>query len=180
MHNYRKCDKFANNRLLGGNIMEANIHSNNNERLLEKKKRHQAIHLLLGEMDLRTHEDIVLELQKQGIKTSQSTVHRDLEHLGIKKNNDGYFKPSHDVQKKFHLDILYDLLISSDSSTSSNVQTYFIKTEKGKAQQIAFHLEQAFNDIVLKTIIDLDSVLVFADGDEATDEFLEVFEGEDE
>lgn len=160
--------------------METNIHSNNNGRLLEKKKRHQAIHLLLEEIDLRTHEDIVLELQNQGIKTSQSTVHRDLEHLGIKKNNDGYFKPSHDVQKKFHLDNLYDLLVSSGSRASSNIQTYFIKTEKGKAQQIAFHLEQAFNDIVLKTIIDLDSVLVFADGDEVTDEFLEVFEAENE
>lgn len=159
--------------------METNIHSKNNERLLEKKKRHQTIHLLLEEMDLRTHEDIVLELQNQGIKTSQSTVHRDLEHLGIKKNNDGYFKPSHDVQKKFHLNILYDLLLSSDSGTASNVQTYFIKTEKGKAQQIAFHLEQAFTSIVLKTFIDLDSVLVFVDGDEVTDEFLEVFKGED-
>jgi transcriptional regulator of arginine metabolism len=160
--------------------MVTTIHSKNNERLLEKEKRHQAIHLLLEKIDLRTHEDIVLELQNQGIKTSQSTVHRDLEHLGIKKNNDGYFKPSHDVQKKFHLDILYDLLVSSDSRTASNVQTYFIKTEKGKAQQIAFHLEQAFSSIVLKTFIDLDSVLVFVDGDEVTDEFLEVFKGEDE
>lgn len=151
------------------------IHLGNNERLLEKKKRHQAIHLLLEKMDLRTHEDIVLELQNQGIKSSQSTVHRDLEHLGIKKNNAGYFRPSHEVQKKFHRDILYDLLISSDSSTSSNVQTYFIKTAKGRAQQIAFHLEQAFSCIVLKTIIDLDSILVFADGYEVTEEFLEVF-----
>lgn len=79
----------------------------------------------------------------------------------------------------FH-DILYDLLVSSDSGTASNVQTYFIKTEKGKAQQISFHLEQAFSNIVLKTFIDLDSVLIFVDGDEVTDEFLEVFKGEDE
>lgn len=155
--------------------MKTNIHLNNNERLSSMKKRHQAIHLLLDNMDLRTHEDIVLELQKQDIKTSQSTVHRDLEQLSIKKNDDGYFKPSREIQKKFHLDILYDLLISNGSSTSSNVQTYFIKTEKGRAQQIAFHLEQAFSSIVLKTIIDLDSILVFADGDEVTGEFLEVF-----
>jgi transcriptional regulator of arginine metabolism len=160
--------------------MKTNVHLKNNERSSGMKKRQQAIHLILENMDLRTGDEIVFELQKQGIKTSQPTVHRDLEHLGIKKNNDGYFKPSNEVQKKFHLDILYDLLVSSGSSASSNIQTYFIKTERGKAQQIAFHLEQAFNDIVLKTIIDLDSVLVFADGDEVTDEFLEVFEGEDE
>jgi transcriptional regulator of arginine metabolism len=159
--------------------MKSNIHFKNNERSSGMKRRQQAIHLILENMDLRTEDAIVQELEKQGIKTSQTTVHRDLEHLGIRKNNEGYFKPSHEVQKKFHLDILDDLLISSDSSTSSNVQTYFIKTEKGKAQQIAFHLEQAFNNIVLKTIIDLDSVLVFADGEEVTAEFLKVFGEED-
>ncbi|MGW6190586.1 hypothetical protein ACWFRC_07525 [Bacillus cereus] len=156
-------------------IIETNIRLKNNERLLEKKKRHEAIHFILEKTDLRTHEEIVHELKIKGIKTSQSTVHRDLDHLGIKKNINGYFKLSLGVQKKFHLDSLYDLLISNNSSTSSNVQTYFIKTEKGKAQQISFHLEQAFSDIVLKTLIDLDSVLVFADGDEVTQEFLELF-----
>lgn len=156
--------------------MTTNIHSSNNERLLKMKKRQQTIHHILQNTDLGTEDEIVLALKNQGIKTSQPTVHRDLEQLGIKKNNDGYFKPSHEVQKKFNLDTLYALLISSDSSTSSNVQTFFIKTEKGKAQQIAFHLEQAFSDIVLKTIVDLDSILVFVDEEELTEEFLKVFE----
>jgi transcriptional regulator of arginine metabolism len=159
--------------------MKTNIHINNNERMSGIKKRHQTLHSILKKMDLRTHEDIVLELQKRDIKTSQSTVFRDLEQLRIKKNHDGYFKPTDEVQKKFHFNTLYDLLLSSESSTSSNVQTYFIRTEKGKAQQIAFHLEQAFRHIVLKTIIDLDTVLVFADGDEVSVEFLELFNGEE-
>lgn len=157
--------------------MENNIRSKNYERIQERKKRHESIHRLLNKKDLRTHEDIVVELQNHGIKTSQPTIHRDLEYLGIKKDDEGYFKLTNKAQKQFHLNNLYDLLINNDSRVSSNVQSFFIKTEKGKAQQIAFHLEQAFSDIVLKTIIDFDSILVFADGEEVTEEFLKVFGG---
>lgn len=160
--------------------MKNNLHSKNKERLLKQKKRHQAIHQLISEnQKLRRHEDIILELKNKGIEASQSTVFRDLDKLSIKKNKEGYFELSAFSQKSFHYSFLYDLLTETNSSTAADIQTYFIKTENGKAQEIAFHIERAFPNIVLKTSIDLDSVLVFADGEEVTDKFLKVFEGEE-
>jgi len=110
--------------------VETNIHSKNNTRLLEKKKRHKAIHRLLNEGDIGTHDEIVSKLREEEIFTSQTTIHRDLEQLGIKKNIEGYFKPSHEIKQRFHLETLRELIVNSDSTTCSNVQTFFIKTEK--------------------------------------------------
>lgn len=109
--------------------------------------------------------------------TSQPTVHRDLKELGIQKNSNNKFEPSEEIQKNFHLDHIYDLLITHNARVCSNVVTYFILTEKGKAQEIAFHMEGAFSHIILKTIVGLDNIVVFADGDEVTEEFHAIFAG---
>ncbi|MGC7929586.1 hypothetical protein ACP3VS_13270 [Lysinibacillus sp. VIII_CA] len=160
--------------------MKKSFSEKNVERNHEKKKRHREIHIILEQQNITTHDEIVKELSKRNIVTSQSTVYRDLEELGIRRNANRVYKPSEEIQKKFHIDALYDLLMANDSLVCDNVVTYFINTKKGKAQEIAFHLEEAFNNIVLKTIIGLDNVVIFADGNEITDEFHSIFVGQEE
>ncbi len=169
-----KCELFKE----GLNVMESNIKSINKQRSSAKITRQKSIRLILERNDFSRHEDIVFELKKQGIDTSQSTVQRDLKELGFKKNSYGYFELSYKEQKKYNLDTLYELLHSSDAATCGHVKTFFIKTDKGKAQEISMLIEKVFKGIVLKTIIDLDSIVLFADGDEVSDEFLELFDGE--
>lgn len=156
--------------------MKKNISEKNKNKILEKNKRHRNIFEIIEEGELTTENDIVVELNKRNILTSQPTVHRDLKELGIKKNNNNVFEPSENIQKNFHLEQIYDLLIAHNAYSCSNVATYFISTEKGKAQEIAFHMENAFKNIILKTIVGLDHIVVFADGNEVTEDFHNIFD----
>ncbi|SDM42611.1 hypothetical protein [Sediminibacillus halophilus] len=155
--------------------MKNHISEKNKDKLLAKNKRHKNIFEIIDQEELTTANEIVEELRKRNIATSQPTVHRDLKELGIKKNINNIFEPTEEIHKNFHLDLIYDLLITHNAHTSSNVATYFISTEKGKAQEIAFHMEKAFSNIILKTIVGLDNIVVLVDGDEITEEFHNIF-----
>ncbi|MGX9806125.1 hypothetical protein ACV3PA_02700 [Exiguobacterium acetylicum] len=158
--------------------MDSSIKSINEQRNSDKNTRQKVLRNMLDRNDFFTHDDILQELKNQGIVTSQSTVQRDLQTLGFKKNNHGYFSLSEEKQKKYALSTLYELLHSNNAATCRNVKTFFIKTDKGKAQELSILIEEVFDEIVLKTIIDLDSIMIFADEDEITEEFLELFNGE--
>ncbi|MFD1031725.1 arginine repressor [Metaplanococcus flavidus] len=155
--------------------MNSNIDVTNKQRSKTKKARRNFIQNLLDTEKIFNQEDIKNALKQHGITASQSTVQRDLEYLGFKKNkNDGHFELSSQAKYQYTLDSLYDLLEDNNSAICSNVKTFIIKTNRGKAQEISMLIEEVFEEIVLKTIVDMDTVLIFADGDELSDDFQRV------
>ncbi|RQW19103.1 hypothetical protein EH196_19385 [Bacillus sp. C1-1] len=158
------------------NIMDSNIKSINKQRISAKSIRQYSIRRILERNNFSRHQDIVLELKKEGIDTSQPTVQRDLKELGYKKNSSKYFELSYKKQEKYNLDTLYELLDSSKAKKYEKVKTYFIKTEIGKAQEVALLIEKVFKEIVLKTIIEVDSILIFADGKKVSNDFSKLFD----
>lgn len=155
--------------------MQRNILNKNEENKLRIKNRRKLIYELVDEYDLQREEDIVDKLAERNIIVSQPTVHRDLKELSIGKDHENNFKPESNFKKDYHIDLLYDLLIDGNSHVASNIKTYFIKTDKGKAQEIAFHLEKTFGSVVLKTIVGIDDVIIFADGDDVDEDFHNIF-----
>lgn len=70
--------------------MEKNSH-NKNKRAKEKMiKRRQELLNLLSKNDFQSHEEVIEALKKLNISVSQSTISRDMDDLGIKKNKEGY------------------------------------------------------------------------------------------
>lgn len=159
--------------------MEKNSH-NKNKRAKEKMiKRRQELLNLLSKNDFQSHEEVIEALKKLNISVSQSTISRDMDDLGIKKNKEGYYKPSKKSEKDLLMDTLKNLLESNNTNTFTTVATYFMKTDEGKAQEIAYYLRKSFDDSILATNVGLDYIILFVDAENPPKELLELFEDSD-
>lgn len=157
--------------------MENSFFNKNEERKEQMDERREALLKLLDEQDFDDQNKIIEALKKnRNIRVSQSTLSRDIKKLGIKKNADGYYKPSQAERTKFHHKRLKELLNSRKTAICPNVATYFIRTEEGKAQEIAYHLRKTFHDSILATNVGLDYIILFVDADNTPKELLELFE----
>lgn len=156
--------------------MKNNIYSTNKERTSRKEIRQQSLRKILREQNLSTHEEILDELKKRGITISQATIHRDLNELGYGKNQENFFELSEQTQQQYQMKELYDLFESEGLGFYTHVKPLFISTKKGKAQEISVLLEEVFGEIILKTIVDVDNIIAFADEEEITEEFTQFFQ----
>lgn len=156
--------------------IETNIDAANKKRKSVKDIRQKAIQIILNDKNISTHSQLINELKKREIETSQATIHRDLIDLCYKKNQNNFLKLSKQTQQQYQLKELYDLFESEGLGFYTHVKPFFISTKKGKAQEISVLLEEIFGEIILKTIVDVDSIIVFADEEEITDEFSQFFQ----
>lgn len=158
--------------------MENSLHNRNEERKEQMDERQEALLKLLDEQDFKSQLAIVRALKREyGIQVSQSTLSRYMKELGIQKNEEGYYKPSQVERTKFHHKRLKELLKSRKTAIYPNVATYFIRTEEGKAQEIAYHLRKTFSDAILATNVGLDYIILFVDADNPSKELLELLKG---
>lgn len=158
--------------------MENSFRDRNEERKEQMDERREALLKLLDEQDFDDQNKIIEALKKnRNIRVSQSTLSRDIKKLGIKKNENGYYKPSQVERTKFHHERLKGLLKSRKTAIYPNVATYFIRTEEGKAQEIAYHLRKTFDDSILATNVGLDYIILFVDANNPSEELLELLKG---
>jgi len=158
--------------------MENSFRDRNEERKEQMDERREALLKLLDEQDFKSQLAIIRALKREyGIQVSQSTLSRDMDKLGIQKNEEGYYKPSQVERTKFHHKRLKELLKSRKTAIYPNVATYFIRTEEGKAQEIAYHLRKTFSDAILATNVGLDYIILFVDADNPSKELLELLKG---
>jgi transcriptional regulator of arginine metabolism len=157
--------------------MENSLHNRNKKAKERKRERQQILLKLVDEQDFKEQDDIIDTLRNDyGIQVSQPTLSRDMDELEIQKNEEGYYKSSQVARKKFQHSLLQELLWSSNAAICPNVATYFIRTEEGKAQEIAYHLRKTFDDFILATNVGLDYIILFVDADNTPEELLELFE----
>lgn len=148
----------------------------NEKRIINKKDRHELILELLQENDVKKESEIQNYLFDKGIKISQPTIHRDLKDLGVIKNKFGILQLNTLDKRNQHLKELKSLLNSHRTAYSPNVKTIYIQTSSGTSQAIAFHLENIFKEIILKAIIDYDSITLLVDAESfhKNDEFQQI------
>lgn len=131
-----------------------------------KESRQQAILSIIREYDVRTQEELAMELRARGFEVTQATVSRDIRELGVVKiaSKDGGYKyaapPSPlppdalgRVQRTFQ-DYVKDVAFSGC--------LLVIKTHPGSAMVVAAALDALNLDGVAGTIAGDDAVLVVA------------------
>lgn len=136
---------------------------------LNRTKRHQIIQELLLNKKIKNQKHLKLELEDEGVIISQSTLSRDTKDLEVGRNSEtGFLEVGESANSKIHIDNLWSLAKDSYPSSGivNKIDIHYLISPIGKAQEIAFHLQESFPTIVLKTIVDMTSILVIADGEE--------------
>lgn len=136
-----------------------------------RAKRHQIIRDLLLNKKIKNQKNLKLELEDEGVIVAQATLSRDMKDLEVGRNSEtGFLEVGESSNSKIHLKNLYNLAVNSYPSSGifNKIDIHYLNSPIGKAQEIAFHLEEAFPTIVLKTIVDMTSILVIVDGEEWT------------
>jgi transcriptional regulator of arginine metabolism len=108
-------------------------------------------------MEVKTQEDLVEELKKQGFLVTQATISRDLSSLGLVKAklNNGvsvYLLP--EVEK------LRNTLASFVKKIDRAENLVVIKTEPGAAQSVAASIDRIDMPEILGTVAGDDTILV--------------------
>lgn len=134
-----------------------------------KYKRQGQIIKIIGEQQIKTHEQLIEELTKAGYDVTQATVSRDIKELGLIKAptpNGGscYSMPTETpstVDK--HLNIFSDTV----KGISSALHTVVIRTYPGMAPAVAASVDAALHSEILGSIAGDDTVLIITQNETA-------------
>ena len=135
-----------------------------------KYKRHAQIIKIIGEKRIKTHEQLIDELNKAGFDVTQATVSRDIKELGLIKaptpNGSCYAVPkeSFEVGEK-HLDIFSDSVVS----IASALHTIVVRTYPGVASAVAASIDSVLRTEILGSIAGDDTILIIAQNEDAAD-----------
>jgi transcriptional regulator of arginine metabolism len=130
-----------------------------------KKERQRIIKSIIKKKEISSHHQLLNELRKNGIKTNQPTVSRDLRELRVIKASKGFGKVVYQIPeiiKKMSLsDFRYKLahLVEEVKHTGNLI---LIKVPPGEAPAVAKAIDDADLDMVLGTVAGDDTILVVA------------------
>ena len=140
-----------------------------------KYKRQGQIIKIIKEKPIKTHEQLIEELEKEGYSVTQATVSRDIKDLGLIKvpvqGNGAVYAISHgaaDGTDK-NINMFSDTVLDIDSA----LHTVVIKTYPGMAQAVAASLDSIMKNEFLGSIAGDDTVLIIASSLEAAAEITE-------
>ena len=145
--------------------------NNNQQELSVKEKRQKVILELIQSGGYKKQDEIADELIKRGFTAVQGTVSRDIKELKIIKDANNNYCITNETRQEMHRNELQKLLKEHSSSYYKNIAFHYMKMEKGKASVYAFHLQQAFPDVVLDITISMDSLILLINMDADTDSF---------
>lgn len=137
----------------------------------EKEKRQKAILELIQSGKYRTQTEIVEELSIKKFTTVQGTVSRDIKQMKIGKAEDGSYCITSETLQDIHRNELKRLIEENPPTYYNNIAFHYMKIGKGKASSFAFHLQQAFPDVVLDVAVGIDSLYITINIDAETDDF---------
>lgn len=140
----------------------------------KKVNRRQAILHILGSNNIEKQDELLVELKQIGIKTTQSTLSRDLQEMHIvrvpleDKSYKYVFKDEDKVSTRL-------LSIFKEAVTDIGIQEYFvyIKTLDGMASSVGEMIDTLDNIKIAGTIAGNNNIFVLCKGIEAAKEVYE-------
>ena len=117
---------------------------------MQKNVRHQKILSLIRATPIGTQGELTAHLERAGVPTTQSSVSRDLEELGIVKHRGRYTQPRADgaaARGLLSLDLAGDVLVIA-------------RTEPGLASAVAVQVDAAAIPEIVGTIAGEDTIFV--------------------
>ncbi|MBI4743479.1 MAG: arginine repressor [Actinobacteria bacterium] len=125
-----------------------------------KEQRQKAIKSIIENKGVKTQQDLLEELKKIGIETTQATLSRDLEELGFDKikNQGGYILSKEDipVDKLNHLE---QMLKNFVRSVNESENVIVIKTSAGNAQGVALAIDEVGLSEIIGTVAGDDTII---------------------
>lgn len=129
-----------------------------------KYNRQQLLRKLISQYGLSDQKCILHELEKQGINTTQATISRDLQELGVVKVPTGTGLYKYEIIDKPSSDIIWDRLKILFNNFVVQMQAtnnlILIKTTPGNANGIASLIDKLQYEDILGTIAGDDTILV--------------------
>lgn len=120
-----------------------------------KNQRQLAIISIINEQPIKTHEQIVTELEKRGYCVTQATVSRDIRELSLIKKPDGVYCVSDSV--------MYDgqnAFVRSVTSVDFAGNIIVIKTTPGTASAVAALTDEALGKEIMGSIAGDDNIFL--------------------
>lgn len=134
-----------------------------------KYKRQGQIIKIINEKQIKTHEQLVEELTRNGYDVTQATVSRDIKELGLVKapaqgGGSFYSLPSDTSENADkHLNLFSDTV----KSISSALHTVVIRTYPGMASAVAASLDSVMRADILGSIAGDDTLLIITPSENA-------------
>jgi transcriptional regulator of arginine metabolism len=114
------------------------------------RERQQAILEIISRRRVANQQELVAELQQSGIRTTQSSVSRDVTKLGLVKLNGSYAVTAPEA-------LSAGPIVSIDTAGDCLI---VVKTEIGQASPTALKIDQAGIDQIVGTVAGDDTMLI--------------------
>lgn len=140
-----------------------------------KYKRQGEILKIIQNQNIRTHEQLIQELEKQGIYVTQATVSRDINELGLIKiplpDGGNVYSASNDIPEELtrRVNMLTDTVRSIEYAMNNIV----IKTYPGMASAVAASVDVSMRSEYLGSIAGDDTLLIITSSEEKSAEIAE-------
>jgi len=137
-----------------------------------KQKRHQKILQIIAKKDVKTQEQLTLELEDAGFMVTQATVSRDIKELGLIKIalSDGSYKYAVTKEEKNNNTEHISIFSKSVTSIRYALHTVVIRTYSGMANAVAASLDSFFDNEILGTVAGDDTILIVLQDEERAEE----------
>ena len=139
-----------------------------------KKRRHDAITEIVGHQEIKTHEQLLNELEiGYGIHVVQSVISRDLKDLRIKLDNDGFYALPEVLQEEKRRKDMQSVMDTHCLRVNTDVRVVAVKAYPGYAQPLAMEIENYWSTGVVGTIAGHDTALIIVENDQAGESVIE-------
>ena len=140
-----------------------------------KYRRQGQILKIIQEQNIKTHEQLIVELNKCGFKVTQATVSRDIKELGLIKipfpDGGSVYATSSDIPEE--LDRRINMITDTVRSVEYAMNDIVIKTYPGMASAVAASVDASMRGEFVGSIAGDDTFLRIAANEEKAAEITE-------
>ena len=140
-----------------------------------KYRRQGQILRIIHEQNIKTHEQLIGELNKRGFNVTQATVSRDIKELGLIKiplpGGGSVYSSSNDIPEE--LDRRVNMITDTVRSVEYAMNNVVVKTFPGMASAVAASVDSAMRGNFLGSIAGDDTIFIITATEEKAAEMTE-------
>ncbi len=140
-----------------------------------KYKRQGQILKIINEQNIKTHEQLIKELNKAGFDVTQATVSRDIKELGLIKiplpEGGSVYSSARDIPEE--LDRRINMITDTVRSVDYAMNDVVVKTYPGMASAVAASIDSSMRGDFLGSVAGDDTLLIITRNEEKAAEIAE-------
>ncbi len=133
-----------------------------------KYKRQGQILKIIHEQNIKTHEQLIKELEKRGFNVTQATVSRDIKELGLVKipfpGGGSVYSSAKDISEE--MDRRINMITDTVRSVDYALNDVVVKTYPGMASAVAASVDASMREDFLGSIAGDDTLLIITRSEE--------------